>query len=111
METCGEEYTNKYVAKPGHSEHHTGIAIDVGIVVDGKLRRRIAELLEVDDIFQTVQAALPEYGFILRYPKDKEPITGIAYECWHYRYIDDPALAREITDKGWCFEEYWVNKA
>ena len=73
LETCGEEYTNKYVARPGHSEHHTGIAIDVGIVVDGKLRRRIAELLEVDDIFQTVQAALPEYGFILRYPRTRSP--------------------------------------
>jgi LAS superfamily LD-carboxypeptidase LdcB len=111
LERFGEEYTYKYVAKPGHSEHHTGIAIDVGIVTDGKLRRRIQELLEVDELFHIVQAKLPKHGFILRYPRDKEAVTGIGYECWHFRYLDDPALAQEITDKGWCFEEYWANKA
>ena len=110
MREYGPEYTNKYVAKPAHSEHHTGIAIDVGIVVDGKLRRYIQELLEVDDLFQRVQARLPRYGFILRYPKGKEPITGIGYECWHFRYIDSPELATAITEQGLCFEEYWQTR-
>lgn len=107
LKNFGLEYANKYVAKPGHSEHHTGMAIDVGIVVDGKLTRTIEELLSVDDLFQTVQAKLPQYGFILRYPKGKEPITKIGYESWHFRYIDSPEIAKEITDKGICFEEYW----
>ena len=107
----GEEYTYKYVAKPGHSEHHTGLAIDVGIVVDGKLRYHAQELLEVDALFQIIHAKLPKHGFILRYPRQKESVTGIGYECWHFRYLDDPTLAQEITDKGWCFEEYWANKA
>ena len=106
----GPEYTKKYVAIPGHSEHHTGFAIDVGIMQDGKLSHAISDLLSVDDLFGIVQAKLPEYGFILRYPKGKEPITGIGYESWHFRYIDDPKTAREITDQGICFEEYWKNK-
>lgn len=110
MKKFGPEFTNKYVARPGHSEHHTGLAIDVGIVVDGKLRRYVQELLEVDDLFQIVQAKLPKYGFILRYPKGKEPVTGIGYECWHFRYIDSPEIATAITEQGLCFEEYWAQK-
>ena len=46
-----------------------------------------------------------EYGFILRYPKDKEDITGIIYEPWHYRYVGVEA-AQEITEQGLCLEEY-----
>lgn len=110
MEKFGPEHTNKYVARPGHSEHHTGIAIDVGVVVDGALCRYAAKLLELGDLYRTIQAKLPQYGFILRYPRGKEPITKIGYECWHFRYLDSPALAKEITGKGWCFEEYWANK-
>ena len=103
----GLEYTSKYVAKPGCSEHHTGLAIDVGILLEGKLYRTQKELLSVDRLLEIVQKKLPLYGFILRYPKDKESITKIAYEPWHYRYIDSPQIAQKITDKGICFEEYW----
>jgi len=102
----GPEYTCKYVAKPGCSEHHTGLAIDVGILLEGKLYRTQEELLSVDHLFKIVQKKLPQYGFILRYPKDKTSVTKIAYEPWHYRYIDSPQTAQEITDKGICFEEY-----
>ena len=48
-----------------------------------------------------------DYGFILRYPKDKTEVTGIIYEPWHFRYIDSPGIAGEITEQGLCFEEYW----
>ena len=102
----GLEYTRKYVAKPGYSEHHTGLAIDVGILLEGKLYRTKEELLSVKHLFEIVHKKLPLYGFILRYPKDKESITKIAYEPWHYRYIDSSQIAQEITDKGICFEEY-----
>lgn len=102
----GLEYANKYVAKPGHSEHHTGFAIDVGFLLDGKLYHTIEELLSVDHLFKIVQKKLPQYGFILRYPKGKESITKIGYEPWHFRYVDSPEIAKEITDKGICFEEY-----
>ena len=106
----GPEFAKNYVAIPGHSEHHTGMAIDVGIVIDGKLYREIPKLLELDPIFATIQARFPKYGFILRYPKGKEDLTGIAYESWHFRYLDSPELACEITEKGICFEEYWEQK-
>ena len=103
------EYTRKYVAKPGCSEHHTGLAIDVGILLDGKLRRKKEELLSLEHLFEIIHKKLPLYGFILRYPKGKESITQIAYEPWHYRYIDSPRIAQEITDNGLCLEEYLKN--
>lgn len=106
LKNFGAEYTNTYVAKPGHSEHHTGIAIDIGIVLDGKLLRPIDELLAVDHLYKPIQEKAPRYGFILRYPKGKEAITKIGYESWHFHYVDSPALAQEITDQGLCFEEY-----
>lgn len=49
------------------------------------------------------------YGFILRYPKDKEQITGVIYEPWHFRYVGK-AAAREITASGLCLEEYLASK-
>ena len=110
MKLCGEEYTKKYVAYPGCSEHHTGLAIDVGVLLDGKVYRTVEELLEVDHLLKKVWEKLPQYGFILRYPAGKEAITGIGYEPWHFRYIDSPEIAREIAEKGICFEEYWQTK-
>ena len=105
----GLAYAEKYAARPGCSEHHTGFAIDVSFWQDGKLTHGAQELLEMDHLFKVVQAKLPQYGFILRYPRGKEEITKINYEPWHYRYIDSPELAREITEKGICFEEYFQN--
>ena len=107
VDKFGLEYAQRYAARPGHSEHHTGLAIDVGIMEDGKMDRSIAHLLQIDPLFQTVQAKLPKYCFILRYPKDKEAVTKIGYESWHFRYIDSPEIAQEITARGICFEEYW----
>ncbi len=103
----GLEYANKYVAKPGHSEHHTGLAIDVGIVQEGRIYYTIEDLLSVDHLFHIVHKKLPKYGFILRYPADKKAETGIGYEPWHFRYIDSPVIAQEITEKNISFEEYW----
>ena len=107
LSTHSWEYTCKYVAKPGCSEHHTGLAIDVGVLIDGKVYRTQEELFSIAHLLEIVQKKLPEYGFILRYPAGKEPITQIGYEPWHYRYIDSPELAKEITEKGICLEEYW----
>ncbi|MBQ2696153.1 MAG: M15 family metallopeptidase [Clostridia bacterium] len=107
VEKFGMDYARTYAALPGHSEHHTGLAIDVGVMIDGKLIRTIEGMLELDHLFKIMQSKLPKYGFILRYPKGKEAVTKIGYECWHFRYIDSPALAKEITDQGICFEEYW----
>jgi len=106
----GMEYTRTYVALPGCSEHHTGFAIDVGIFADGTVNHANEYLFSIDEIYKVMHRKLPKYGFILRYPKGKEAVTKIGYEPWHFRYIDDPVIAREITDKGICFEEYWASK-
>lgn len=108
LQKYGMEHTRKYVAIPGHSEHHTGLAIDVTILHDGILPRLRADLLAMDDLYRIVHKKLPLYGFILRYPDGKTPITKIGYEPWHFRYINNPEIAKEITDRGICFEEYWA---
>lgn len=106
----GLEYASKYAARPGHSEHHTGLAIDVSFWQNGQLTHGAQELLELDELFRVVHKKLAKYGFLLRYPKGKEAITSINYEPWHYRYIDDPEVAQVIWEKGWCFEEYWAKR-
>ena len=105
----GLEYTKKYVAKPGCSEHHTGLAVDVGMWLEGKLYYTREDLLSIEHLFEIVHKKLPQYGFLLRYPKGKKAITKIAYEPWHYRYIDSPQIAQKITDQGICLEEYCGN--
>ena len=110
LELRGLEYTQKYVALPGCSEHHTGFGLDISVVVDGKVTHGIANHLAIDHLYRIVHKKLAKHGFILRYPEDKQTITKIGYEPWHIRYIDDPALAKEITDKGICFEEYWEER-
>ena len=102
----GLDFANRYVAKVGHSEHHTGICMDISIKTDGKLPTLVEDLLELEDVFKIIHAKLPEHGFILRYPKDKEASTGIAYEPWHIRYVGSPEIAKEITDNGLSLEEY-----
>ncbi len=106
----GLAYAEKYAARPGCSEHHTGFAIDVSFLQEGKLTHSAQELLELDDLFRVVHQKLANYGFLLRYPKGKEEITKINYEPWHYRYIDDPVIAKEIAERGICFEEYWKTR-
>ena len=106
VEKEGEDYAKKYVAPPGGSEHHTGLAIDICIIKDGKIINNNDDMIAEKDIFAKIHEKLAAHGFILRYPETKEDITGFGYEPWHFRYIDDPDLAKEIMDKGICFEEY-----
>ena len=106
----GLEYAQKYVAVPGTSEHHTGLALDVKIVKDGVIIQDNDEMTAETEIFSKVHEKLAKYGFILRYPVGKEDITGYGAEVWHFRYIDNPEVAKEIMDKGITFEEYLQNK-
>lgn len=106
----GIEYAKKYVAVPGTSEHHTGLAIDVKLVKDGKIIEDNDEMTAEKEIFSKIHAKLAKYGFILRYPEGKEDITGYGAEVWHFRYIDNPSIAKEIMDKGITFEEYLNSK-
>lgn len=89
------------VARPGTSEHHTGLAVDL-------LHSDCWELEEYWDqsaAFDWMMEHCAEYGFILRYPKDKQHITGVIYEPWHYRYVGVEA-ATEIMSRGITLEEY-----
>lgn len=101
----GEDYCKKYVAVPGYSEHHTGLAVDICITVDGEYNNDNDVMLAQTDLFNEVHTLMPQFGFILRYPEGKEDITGYSYEPWHLRYVG-PKVAQEITEKGLTLEEY-----
>ena len=89
------------VAVPGTSEHELGLAADI---CDYKYQN--LDDAQGDTATQKwLMEHSWEYGFILRYPRDKTDITGIIYEPWHYRYVGKEA-AEEITQKGICLEEY-----
>ncbi len=102
----GEEYVKKYVAVPGYSEHHTGLAIDICLVKDGVTIDDNDAMIAEKEIFAIIHAKLADFGFILRYPEGKEEITGYGYEPWHFRYVGSPELAHMIMDNGLTLEEY-----
>lgn len=93
------------VIRPGTSEHQTGMAVD--ILGSGYTARE--EAFEESDAFQWLQEHCAEYGFILRYPKGKEDITGMDYEPWHYRYVGQE-YAEEIMSRGLTLEEFLEEK-
>ena len=99
----GSNYTHQYVAKPGHSEHHTGLAIDIGSTMD--TIDYIAPILLDNDATKAFKDKLYDHGFILRYPLVKENITKISHEPWHFRYIGQ-YHSRYVMDHGLAYEEY-----
>lgn len=103
LETKGEAYTKQYVAVPGHSEHETGLAVDLG------LRRNMFQLKSApflyDGICKKFRKEMAKFGFIERYPKGKEEVTGIGHEPWHFRYVGVPH-AMIMEEKGFTLEEY-----
>ena len=96
-----EALTARYLARPGHSEHQTGLACDICR----------SDCDDADESFSLTKESLWlndncfRFGFILRYPRMKEHITGIAYEPWHYRYVG-AAHAADIMNNGITLEEY-----
>ncbi|SEO64810.1 M15 family metallopeptidase [Denitrobacterium detoxificans] len=109
-EKYGADYAKKTVATPGYSEHHTGLALDLYLIVDGQDVTENEDMVQYPEIWQKIHAKLAEHGFILRYLEGDEHITGYGYEPWHIRYVDDPAIAKEITEQGITFEEYKAGK-
>ena len=91
----------KSVAYPGTSEHNLGLAADIVSISYQLLDDAQADTPEMKWLFEHCH----EYGFILRYPKDKTDITGIIYEPWHFRYVGTET-ATEIMESGLCLEEY-----
>ena len=95
-----KEKVDTYSARPGYSEHHTGLAIDIDNTI-----------LDFNKFYLTkefiwMQENSYKYGFILRYPKDKENITGYSYEPWHYRYVGKE-IAEYIKKHNSTYEEYY----
>ncbi len=99
----GPEYTRTFVALPGHSEHQTGLAIDLGLRQD-KIDFICPEL-PYHGICQRFREKAPDYGFIQRYPAGKEQVTGIGHEPWHFRYVGIPH-AKIMAQRGMVLEEY-----
>lgn len=99
----GAEFTRKYVALPGCSEHQTGLAIDLALRADSI--DFIRPEFPYDGICGRFRALAADYGFVERYKSGKEDITGIAAEPWHFRYVGRPH-ARIMCDMGLCLEEY-----
>ena len=93
----GTEEADKVSSRPGHSEHQSGLAMDVNTT---------------DFSFEGTPEAIwieqhcADYGFIIRFPKGKEDITGYEYEPWHIRYVGKE-LAHTLMDNGLCLEEYF----
>lgn len=99
------ELAAQYVAPPGTSEHLTGLAVDVISPDWYNTHSSLTGDFENTKQFKWLYEHCAEYGFILRYPKDKVSITGYSYEPWHYRYVGVDA-AKEIMSKKICLEEY-----
>ena len=97
----GESHALIYSAKPGHSEHQLGLAVDFNNVTENFKDTKEYEWLKNNSY---------KYGFIERYPKDKEFITGYGYEPWHYRYLGID-IATKIYQEGITYEEYLVKYA
>ena len=103
MRDSGEEFTRKYVALPGCSEHQTGLAIDLALRADNI--DNIRPEFPYDGVCGRFRALAADYGFVERYQSGKEGVTGIAAEPWHFRYVGRPH-ARIMCEMGLCLEEY-----
>src|SRR5690625_144051 len=102
----GEEAANQFSARPGHSEHQTGLVMDVtSESVNFQLTEAFGETKEGLWIADNAH----KFGFIIRYPEGKEDITGYVYEPWHLRYVGEE-VAEAIYESGLTFEEFLVEE-
>lgn len=94
----GTQEADTYSARPGCSEHQTGLALDINTA-------SLSDHFEETEEYAWLVENSWRYGFILRFPEGKEEITGYQFEPWHYRYVG-PAAARVCYENGWTLEEY-----
>ena len=96
-----KEVVDTYSSRPGFSDHQTGLACDIlsaGYNLDTFEESKACEWLKEN---------ADKYGFVLRYPEDKEDITGYMYESWHYRYVGESA-AKYIKENNLTYDEYYA---
>ena len=91
--------TSRYIALPGASEHQTALAVDLSN--DGSLEENFIET----EAGVWIKENCHNYGFVVRYPKEKEKYTGIGYEPWHIRYLGQP-FSDILYENDWCLEEF-----
>ncbi|NLK58131.1 MAG: hypothetical protein GX291_02535 [Tissierellia bacterium] len=103
IEAYGEEETRRSVAPAGHSEHQTGLAID--IINDNPAHNIVESFKDTEEGIWLADNSY-RFGFILRYPEGKEDSTGYMYEPWHFRYVGEEMAAR-IYNSGQTLEEYF----
>lgn len=99
----GKEAADRYSARPGYSEHQTGLAFDIG--EKGREDLWLTNEFGETEAGQWLAQNAHKYGFILRYPKGKEEITGFMHESWHFRYLEGD-LATKVFEAGVTLEEY-----
>ena len=99
--TDAKEKAGTVVAVPGTSEHQLGLAVDL---VSSEYVQ-LDEGAEKTDVYKWLVKHCHEYGFILRYEKDKQNLTGVTWEPWHYRFVGR-YHAKAMYDAGLCLEEY-----
>lgn len=97
----GETQASLWVAKPGGSEHHTGLAVDLSLF----FKNGTSKTYDGTGEYGRINESAYKYGFIVRYDQAKSDITGIAYEPWHFRYVGLPH-SYIMVEKNMCLEEY-----
>ncbi len=102
VRTKGQDHADRYLALPGHSEHHTGLAVDLDIF---DAETGTSRDFDGAGDYAWAKEHAWEFGFVQRYPNRKSDITGIDYESWHYRYVGQ-VHAYWMEQKGFCLEEY-----
>lgn len=105
-EIDGEEETNRFSAKPGTSEHQTGLCMDVTCE---SVNFELSSSFEDTEEGKFILLHAHKYGFIIRYPKGKESITGYIYEPWHIRYLGIET-AIKVNESGLTYDEYYMKK-
>ena len=100
--TSGQTYADSIASRPGYSEHQTGLAIDIF----SKTNTSSATFKDSAEA-KWLKENAHKFGFILRYPEDKENITGTTYEAWHYRYVGKD-IATYIYEHDITFDEYYA---
>ena len=103
VKSDGKEKADTYSGRPGFSEHQTGLAVDV------YNKEKPYTSFEETKEFTWMQEHAHEFGFILRFPKEKEAETGYQYESWHYRYVGTE-IAKYIKEHNISYEEYYATK-
>ena len=97
----GETYADEFAARPGSSEHETGLALDIMTF------NAVTETFHETETYKWLHKHAREYGFIERYPENKEYLTGYERESWHFRYVGVD-LANKVEEEGIAYEEYYA---